>query len=369
MTDWSQVREQFPALKSWTYLDTASFGQIPICASKAMTGHLTHRDETASSQFMSWFDHMDALRDACARLIHCASSDIAFVPSASVGLSYLMNGIPWKPGDEVLTLSDDFPNQLYQGPAATRFGARFRAVAWHEFYSSINERTRLVLLSTINYASGFRPPLEEIASYLRERGILFYLDATQSVGALQFDVERIRPAMLCVDAYKWMLSPNGAGFVYVDPELRSHLQPSVVGWRSDVGWRAVNELNHADPEFADSAEKYEGGMLCFPSLYAMSAVVSLLLETGPSAIEARVLGLASKTRAMLRDLGAEVNTDNSQIVTARVTNVDSGEIARRLKNRQVAISARHGRLRVSPHFYNNDDDIESLRLALRAELH
>lgn len=366
MPNWSRVREQFPALKSWTYLDTASFGQIPVRASVAAIAHLTHRDETASSQFMSWFDDMDTLRDACAQLIHCAAADIAFVPSASIGLSYLMNGLDWKPGDEVLTLSDDFPNQLYQGPPSTRFGALFRAVAWPEFYSSINERTRLVLLSTINYASGFRPPLAEIASYLRERGILFYLDGTQSVGALQFDVQRIRPAMLCIDAYKWMLSPNGAGFIYVDPELRGRLQPSVVGWRSDVGWRDVSQLNHADPVFADSAEKYEGGMLCFPSLYAMRAVVSLLLETGPASIEARVLDLASKTRAMLRDFGAEVNTDNSQIVTARLTNVDSGETARRLKNRHVVISARHGRLRISPHFYNNEDDIESLRAELRS---
>ncbi|HEX4773128.1 MAG TPA: aminotransferase class V-fold PLP-dependent enzyme [Bryobacteraceae bacterium] len=381
MPDWSQLRQQFPSLKSpkgaadtaaggfpegWTYLDTASFGQIPVCASAAMIEHLTHRDQTASSQFMSWFDDIDALRDACAQLIHCERSDIAFVPSASIGLSYLMNGITWNSGDEVLTLSDDFPNQLYQGPLASRFGVLFRAVPWPEFYSSITERTRLVLLSTINYATGFRPPLEEIASYLRERRILLYLDGTQSLGALQFDVGQIRPAMFCVDAYKWMLSPNGAGFIYVDPELRRHLKPSVVGWRSDFGWRQVNQLNHADPVFADSAEKYEGGMLCFPSLYAMRAVVSLLLEIGPHLIEARVLELASKTRAMLRDFGAQVNADNSQIVTARVPNLDSGETARFLKQNHIVISARHGRLRVSPHFYNNEDDIESLRLSLRA---
>jgi selenocysteine lyase/cysteine desulfurase len=94
--------------------------------------------------------------------------------------------------------------------------------------------------------------------------------------------------------------------------------------------------------------------------------VSLLLEIGPHLIEARVLELASKTRAMLRDFGAQVNADNSQIVTARVPNLDSGETARFLKQNHIVISARHGRLRVSPHFYNNEDDIESLRLSLRA---
>jgi selenocysteine lyase/cysteine desulfurase len=361
MPNWSKLREQFPALQTWTYLDTASFGQVPVCATEAMARHMAHRDQTASSQFMSWFDDMDAVRERCAKLINCVASDIAFVPNASLGLSYLMNGLEWKPGDEILTISDDFPNQLYQGPQSARLGALFRAVAWPDFYASINPRTRVVLISTVNYATGFRLPIEEISSYLRERGILLYLDGTQSIGALQLDLKQVRPAMLCVDAYKWMLSPNGAGFLYVDPELRPHLPPSVVGWRSDAGWRDVNQLNHGDPVFAETAEKYEAGMLCFPSLYAMGLVVDLLLEIRPAAIEARLLELAAQTRTMLRDLGAQVNTDNSQIVTARFRTLDSAETARLLKSRRIVVSARHGRLRVSPHFYNNGNDIESLK--------
>ena len=359
-----ELRDQFPALKSWTYLDTASFGQLPLCASEAMMAHLTHRDQTASSQFITWFDDMDEIREQCARLIHCAASDIAFVPSASTGLAYLMNGLDWKAGEEVLTLAGEFPNQLYQGPAASQVGATFRAVAWPDFYSSISERTRLVLLSTVNYASGFRPPIAEIAAHLRQHGILLYLDGTQSVGALQFDAGLVRPSMLCVDAYKWLMSPNGAGFVYIDPELRARLRPSVLGWRSDAGWRQVNSLNHGDPVFSDSAQKYESGMIPFPSLYAMGAVLSMLMETGPAFIEARVLELASKTREMLTGLGATVNKDNSQIVTALLPNHDPGTIARSLKERQIVVSARHGRLRISPHFYNNEEDIEALRSAL-----
>ena len=180
-------------MKKCTYLDTASFGQLPVCAAEAMIGHLTQRDQTASSQYMSWFDDMDVLRGKCAKLINCAGSDIAFVPSASSGLSCLMQGLDWKVGDEVLTLADEFPNQLYQGPPTTRLGAVHRAVSWGEFYSSINERTRLVLMSTVNYASGFRPPIEEIARYLRQRGVLLYLDGTQSVGALRFDAQGSTP--------------------------------------------------------------------------------------------------------------------------------------------------------------------------------
>ncbi len=356
MPDWSKLRDEFPALQGRTYLDTATFGQLPRCASVAVMRHLEHRDQTASAQFLSWFDDMDVIRESCARLINATASDIALIPSASTGLSYLLRGLKWKPDDEVLALDDEFPNQIY---TATR------RVKWPSFYRSVSDRTRVVVMSTVNYASGFRPPLEEISQFLWERGVLLYLDGTQSVGALTFDVQAIRPAMFCVDAYKWMLSPNGSGFVYIDPDVRAELIPTVVGWRSDAGWRNVSQLNHGAPVFADSAEKFEGGMLPFPSLYGMGAALNLLLECGPANIEARVLELAAKTRAMFKAAGAEVMADESQIIKARLPGRDSNELVSNLKARNVLISARHGWLRVSPHFYNDESDIEALRSAIQ----
>jgi len=363
--DWKAVRAEFPALQNWTFLNTATYGQMPRSATSDMCRHLARRDELACDDYLTWFDDMDAIRASCARLIHCHPSDVAFVISASAGLSALILGLTWQPGDEVLTLDDEFPNQLYVSAVLARFGARLRAVPWPEFDQSINERTRLVVLSTVNYATGFRPPLESIAPFLRERGVLLYVDGSQSVGALQFDVGRLRPSVLCVDAYKWMLSANGAGFLYVDPELRERLPATVVGWRSDREWRSVGSLNHGDPVFTPSAEKYEGGMLAFPSIYGMGAVIDMMLQIGPAAIEARVLELAQKTRAILCGLGAEVNVDESQIVTAILPGRDANEIARSLREQRILVSARHGRLRVSVHFYNDESDLEILRTALR----
>ena len=365
--DWKALRAEFPALANWTFLNTATYGQMPRSAADAMNRHLARRDELACDDYLKWFDDMDAIRESCARLVNCKAPDIAFVISASTGLSALVMGLPWQSGDEVLTLDDEFPNQLYVSAMLARFGAGLRTVAWPEFYQSVNERTRLVVLSTVNYATGFRPPLEEISRFLRERGVLLYVDGTQSVGALQFDIGLVRPSVLCVDAYKWMLSANGAGFLYVDPELRQRLPASVVGWRSDRNWRSVDSLNHGEPVFAETAEKYEGGMLPFPSIYAMGAVIDLMLQVGPPAIEARVLELAGKTRAMLCGLGAEVNADESQIVTATLPGLDARELARSLKEQRIVVSARHGRLRVSPHFYNDESDLEILRKGLEGQ--
>jgi selenocysteine lyase/cysteine desulfurase len=326
---------------------------------------MARRDEFACADFLEWFDDLDRIRESCARLVNCAPDDIAFVQAACVGLAYLIQGLDWRPGDEVLTIENEFPNQLYLSAALERFGAKLRIVPWPELYSSVTPRTRVVALSTVNYATGSRLPMEEIARLLESRGVLLYVDGTQSVGVLQFDIQQVRPAMLSVDAYKWLLTPNGAGFVYVSPDLRRRLAPTVIGWRSDRNWRKVNCLNHGAPVIAESAEKYEGGMLPFPSLYAMGSVIDMMLEVGPEAIEERVLSLAAATRAILRDLGADVNTDASQIVTASLPGRDPGELARRLRDRHILVSARQGRLRVSPHFYNDESDLDALRDALR----
>ncbi|HML18125.1 MAG TPA: aminotransferase class V-fold PLP-dependent enzyme, partial [Bryobacteraceae bacterium] len=242
-----------------------------------------------------------------------------------------------------------------------RFGVEFREVPWERFYESIDERTRLVALSEVNYSSGFRPPLDELSRFVRERDVTLFVDGTQSTGALRFDVTKSNPGALAVHAYKWMCSPTGAGFLYVAPQLRAKLPAGVVGWRSHQGWRAsVDNLHHGMPVFKESAEKYEGGFLSFPLLYAMQASVDMMLEIGPEAIERRVLDLAGAARASLRNMGARVDDTGSQIVAAKFPGQDPSRLARELKARRVLVAARHGYLRISPHFYNNEEDLQKL---------
>ncbi len=364
MADWSRIRAEFPALASWTYLNTATYGQTPLCARDAITRHLDRRDRLACSDFLSWFDDADQYRANIAMLIGCGADDVAFLPTASAALSLLRSGIEWRPGDRIVTLRGEFPNNLYN-PAMID-AADFVAVDWADFYDALTPATRLVALSTVNFGTGFRPPLEEIADRLRERGILLYVDGTQSVGALRMDVSRIRPAMMAVDAYKWMLTPNGAGFVYVSPETRAWLRPHCIGWRSHHDWRSVDNLHMGTPRFSERAEKYEGGMIPFPLLASMNAVVEMMLEAGPAEIEARVLGLAADLAARMRRIGGQVLHGGSQILAIRFEGVDGSELAKRLKEQRVLVSARYGNLRVSVHFYNDESDLERLESALVA---
>jgi selenocysteine lyase/cysteine desulfurase len=177
--------------------------------------------------------------------------------------------------------------------------------------------------------------------------------------------------VLAVHGYKWLLSPTGAGFMYVSPAFRKKLPPNIIGWRSHHDWRNVDRLHTGTPEFKDAAEKYEGGGLPFHLLYAMEASVDWMLEIGPEAIERRVLQLADSARVMLRGLGAQVDDTGSQIVIAgfpAANEFDASAIARALREQKVVIAARHGRLRVSPHFYNDEGDLKRLETALKALL-
>jgi selenocysteine lyase/cysteine desulfurase len=240
---------------------------------------------------------------------------------------------------------------------------------WESFEDAIARGARLAVLSTANYTNGFRPPLEAISRLCRQHGTLLYVDGTQSVGALTTDLSRVQPSLMAVHGYKWMLSPNGAAFLYVSPEVREWLEPNVVGWRSDSGWREVDHLSHGVPIFMNSAEKYEGGGLNFPSLYAMDVSVQMMLELGPAVIEQRVLQLAGLVRDSLRRLGATLASDsspyfNSPIVAARFPGRDASEIARALAAHGVIVSARHGNLRVSTHFYNTAEDVAQLEKGL-----
>ncbi|HEX4277621.1 MAG TPA: aminotransferase class V-fold PLP-dependent enzyme [Bryobacteraceae bacterium] len=361
--NWESIRAEFPALANWTWLNTATFGQVPTRARAAVDRHFAHRDETASADFLNWFDDVDAIRALVGRLINCEADDIAFAANAASALSLFLGGMEWNEGDRIVTLRDEFPNQYYFAASLASRGVEL--VELNEI-NQLPDRTRAVILSTVNYSNGYRPDVELVSQLTHRAGALLYLDGTQSVGALRFDIARVKPDMLAVDGYKWLLTPNGATFFYISPDLRRTLHPSVMGWRSDKGWRSVDELQHGIPVLPDSAEKYEGGMLNFGAIYGAAESIRMMLEIGPERIEQRVLELAGLTAQILRQAGASIVNDNTNVVAAHWHGRDVSALAKQLQQQRIIVAARHGNLRVSPHFYNTEADLERLRAALAA---
>ncbi len=359
--NWANIRNEFPALRYWTYLNTATYGQLPRRASLAAARHFAQRDELACTDFLTWFDDADRLRARLARLINCDAADIAFSMNSAAAVSLLLGAIEWKPGDCVVTLRNEFPNQHYYAATLSRQGVE---LVEQDEITSLPTQTRAVLVSSVNYATGYRPDLKLISDLAHATGALLYVDATQSLGALRLDVQALQPALLAVDPYKWMISPNGAAFFYIAPEVRAWLEPSVIGWRSDRGWRTVNSLLHGAPQLPAGAERYEGGMLNFPSLYGLEASVEMMLEIGPELIERRVLDLAGQTAQLLRRRGATIAHEDSNVVSAHFQDRDASTLAALLAKQRIIVSARHGNLRVSPHFYNDESDLQRLDEAL-----
>ena len=360
-TNWAEVRAQFPSLQNRTWLNSATFGQLALRTQAAVAEHFARRDRLACADFLTWFDDMDELRALIARLIHCDAADIGFVTNASAALSLFLGGIDFHPGDRIATLPHEFPNQYYY---AQWLSARGVELVESPGLETLPNRTRAIVLSTVNYTNGYRPDLARIAAQAHNAGALLYIDGTQSLGALQFDTKAIQPDMFAVDGYKWLLCPNGATFFYITPELRRRIPPAVIGWRSDRGWRSVDDLNHGIPQFPEAAERYEGGMLNFPSLYGMAEAIRMLLELGPATVEQRVLQLASQTADILRASGAEIRNVETNIVAAHWPHRDASQLARDLAAKGIVVAARHGNLRVSPHFYNTEEDLQKFMQAL-----
>ena len=359
---WNELRAEFPALNTWTYLNTATYGHVPLRSVAAVSAHFERRERLACSDFLQWFDDVDEIRSLIGKLLNCSGEDIAFAPTAAAAVSLFLSGIDWREGDRIVTLRDEFPNQYYY---AKWLGSRGVELVEMAEIAGLPERTRAVVVSTVSYSTGYRPDVASIARLAREAGALFYIDATQSAGALTIDLAKIAPDMCAVDPYKWLLAPNGAAFFFVSPELRSRLEPQVFGWRSDEGWRGVDDLSAAPPRLPAAAERYEGGMLNFPSIYGLGESVRLMLEAGPDRVEQRVLSLSQRVAEILEETGGVIAHRNTNIISARWESEGAaGRIRDGLEQRRILVAARRGALRVSPHFYNDESDLAELRAAV-----
>jgi cysteine desulfurase / selenocysteine lyase len=365
LTNWTSLKPHFPSLEGKTFLNTATMGQLPRATTEALIGHLQRRDLSACSDLLDWFADLERIRGKVAQLVNATPADIAFVPSTAHALSILLQGIDWKPGDKIITFESEFPNNTYAPSLLTRRGVEFLEIPFAELDAHLDERVRLVIVSALNYVTGFRAPLLELRSKLDRVNALLYVDATQGCGGLHFDLAALRPDVMGVHGYKWLLSPTGAGFIYVREDVRRWLEPNVIGWRSHHTWQDLDNLHHGPPVFSDAADRYEGYFPAMPLLYGLEQSVDLFLSLGPANIERRILEVADVLRREVKRLGGTVANESTPILACRFPGRDSSQLARELAARNVQVSARHGYLRVSVHLYNDEQDVAAFVDALQ----
>lgn len=373
--DWDALRAaEFPVTGRWAYFDHAAVAPLPRRSGDRLREWARDQEHNGVVHWPDWERRLEATRADLARLIGAEAAEIAFVNSTTQGIGLVAEGFPWRAGDNVVTAAEEYPSNIYPWLNLADRGVTLRLVpsrdgrVWVEdLAGAMDARTRLLTISHVEWSSGFRNDLDALAGLCRGRGVALFVDAIQGLGPLTIDVRRTPVDFLCADGHKWLLGPEGAGLLYVRRDWIGRLRPLGVGWHSVV---ASYNAPGIDFTLKPSAQRWEGGSFNMPGLQCLGASVALLLELGPEAVSRRILDRAEAAREVARSAGWRVvgstrPGDLSGIVALGRDGVDPEAFARRCRARGVALASRRGRVRVSPHVYNNAEDLDRLAAALR----
>jgi cysteine desulfurase/selenocysteine lyase len=323
-------------------------------------------------------DKETKVRQHAAALLGAKEEEIAFVPSTSVGLGIVAGGLPWKRGDNVVVADGDFPANIYPWLNLASIGVETRfiprrvdgAVYPDDVEKIIDRHTRLVSLSSVNFVTGFRLDIKMIGELLRKRGILFCVDAIQSLGAIPLDTGYFDFA--ASSSHKWLMGPMGSGVLCVRKEHFDRVRPVLPGWKSVKENKKYLNYNL---DYPDSAARFESGSPNGLGLVGLHAALEILIEVGIGNIADRLAGFRQTLTETLAEMGYRVISPNgpcgSGIISFTDENGDIMLLRRYLDSRGYIVSLRDtldgGKcIRISPHFYNTDDEIAALLDEIRA---
>ena len=367
--------DAFPILQELTFLDHARVAPLSARAADALAGYAHH---AAARAWIAggWQKRIREIRTRIPSLINARSHrEIAFMPNTSAGLAQVANGLTWHAGDEVVITNVEYPANRYPWiNLAQRHGVKVVEVhqqpdgriELEDVIEAVTDRTRVVSLSHVQFASGHRIDLAPIAHTVHQVGGYLCVDAIQSVGALPVDVQRDGVDFLAADGHKWMLGPEGAGLIYVRRDRLDLLGPEMTGWLGRV--RSWDYTDHDQP-LVTGAARFEEGTWNVAGLAAMGESIGLLLEVGAEQAWRRIEQLTGRIEDGARRLGFQVvspraDGERSGIIALTRPGLDADAWRRALEERSIIVAARRGWLRASPHFYNEPAQADRLVEAL-----
>ena len=367
MSGWMRWREQFPVTQKYIYLNHAGVSPLSLRVREAMQEFLNDAVDNGAVNAASWTATVEGCRHSAARLINADASEIAFMKNTTQGLIIAANGIDWREGDNIVTTTVEFPANIYPWwSLKERYGVEMRMVQerggqilTEEIEAAIDARTRVVTIGHVEFASGFRNDIAAIGEICRKKGIWFVVDAIQSLGVIDLDVNACNIDIFAADGHKWLLAPEGAAIFYCAREKQDRLINTNVGWASVVNPRDF--LNYDFTPKPD-ATRFEEGSYNSVGLHGLRAAIELLLEIGVVRIEARVLNLTRRLIEGLQSKGYRIITPNieskrSGIVLFQSDRYSATELCTRFQHENV-ICAERGGVRLSPHFYNSEAEID-----------
>lgn len=367
------LRTQMPIAQRLVYFDHAAVAPLPAPTRDAIAGWLAEATQEGDVAWPRWSRRIEQVRARAASLIAAQPAEIALVPNTTSGISLVAEGYPWREGDNVVTLANEFPSNQYPWMNLASRGVETRRVAvadgvpdMDRLAAACDERTRIVSVSWVGYASGWRMDVPRLGELCRRRGCLLFLDAIQGLGVFPLDVHAAGVDFLAADGHKWLLGPEGAGLLFVKHEHLNLLRPLNCGWNSVV---AASDYTRIELNLRDEAARYEGGSQNMVGMLGLGASLDLLAGVGlaphASPLADQVLAITDYACERLTALDAtllapRVGPHRSGIVTFGLAGRDPHDIRRRLEAAGVIVRCRAGGVRISPHAYNTVEEIDRL---------
>ena len=363
-TSLEAYRAEFPMTRNYAFLTHASVAPLPARSAAAATKVLEMQQTAPFEELLPvYVELLDGVKRKLAALIKASPEEVVLMPNTATGVNTAANSLPLRAGDNVLVLEGDYPANVYpwwnlasKGVLTKTVPARNGGLDLDLLASRVDERTRVVALSSVMFSNGFRNDLKAVGRFCRERDIRFFVDAIQSLGALELDVEDCCIDMLASGSHKWLMAGMGCGFFYCRASLLDRLQPGAY-----VGaFSVVDPFNFLDYNFTlqPSAERFAIGTLNYAGAAALGASLDLLAEVGGQRIERRVHELVAIARADLAGRGFRVLScpeNPSGILTVELPDPEAA--CQRLLRERIVTAVRGGALRLAPHFYNTEDEL------------
>jgi cysteine desulfurase/selenocysteine lyase len=374
-----RLRALMPAAKRFAYFDHAAMSPLPRPTAEAFKKWLKQAVEIGAPVWGEWVKSIERMRATAARMIRAHSDEIALVANTTAGISLIAEGFDWKPGDNVVTLADEFPSNVYPWMNLASRGVETRRVPidvsgrldLERLAEACDERTRIVTVSWVGFATGYRHDVARIVEIAHERGALMFLDAIQGLGVFPLDVNELGIDFMAADGHKWLLGPEGAGIAYIRRKNLNRLRPIGPGWHSVIPGQ---DYTHIELNLRDAAARYEGGSQNNAGFLALGASLDLLDELGADNLADAVINITETACERLARIGAKIVSDRrmdhrngqqrSGIVAFELPRRDPMAMKKHAKRRDVIFGCRAGRLRISPHAYNNEEDLDRLVEAL-----
>jgi selenocysteine lyase/cysteine desulfurase len=365
MEDLEELRRDFPVTKNKVYLNHAAHSPLPKPVRDAMWKYVEDFSEYGETT------DLDDGKSCFARLVNAAEDEVALVENTSMGLNITANMLDYPSGSNVVTTDLEYPAAVYPwmkkklGVTLRYVGNKAGKILLEDLKKAVDDKTVAVIISHVEYANGFRFDLKAVSEIAHRHGAYLIVDAIQSLGALPVNVKHDDVDFLAAGCYKWMLGPPGVGYLYVRKEFIEKFEPPFIGWASvkPEVFETIDawEIHHLN--LSETASRFEIGTPSRVSVCGAVAALKLLLITGIENIEKRVLNLTDNLIERLTEKGLRLQTPlepecRSGIVNFLIDNPQ--ERTNKLAEKGIVVSARSRGIRVSPHFYNTEEEIDKL---------